>query len=301
MKILVTGGTGLVGKVLVNELQNKGHEVAILTRSPKKNTKIPSFQWDIDKGYIDPEALAFAEGIIHLAGEGIADKRWTAEQKKKIIDSRVEPLRLLGTHLAANGIKPAVLVSASAIGYYGGERGDEKLTETSSPGTDFLAECTVKWENAASFLEASRTVHIRVGVVLSKEGGALPKLAAPVRWGVGAALGSGQQWMSWIHVQDLARLFVQAIEDENMRGAYNGVAPLPIRNTDLTKKVAKQLNRFVFLPPVPGFVLKVALGEMSVVVLGSAYVENQRINGELSFKYAYSTVEEALEEIYGKF
>ena len=300
MKILVTGGTGLVGKVLVNELQNRGHEVAILTRSPKKNTKIPSFLWDIDKGYIDPKALAFAEGIVHLAGEGIADKRWTAEQKKKIIDSRVEPLRLLAKHLAANGIKPAVLVSASAIGYYGGERGEEKLTENSAPGTDFLAECTVKWENAASFLVASRTVHIRVGVVLSKEGGALPKLAAPVRWGVGAALGSGQQWMSWIHVQDLARLFVQAIEDQNMRGAYNGVAPLPIRNADLTKKVAKQLNRFVFLPPVPGFVLKAALGEMSVVVLGSAYVENQRINEELSFKYAYSTVEEALKEIYEK-
>lgn len=300
MKILITGGTGLVGKELVRELQDRGHQVAILSRSPQKNTQIPSFQWDIDKGYIDPNALAYAEAIIHLAGEGIADKRWTIDQKKKIIDSRVEPLRLLGKHVANNGIKPAVLVSASAIGLYGGERGEEKLTENSTPGTDFLAECTVKWENAASFLETNRTVHIRVGVVLSKEGGALPKLAAPIKWGVGAALGSGQQWMSWIHIQDLVRLFVQAIEDNNMQGAYNGVAPLPIRNSDLTKKVAKQLNRFVFLPPVPGFLLKAALGEMSVVVLGSAYVENQRINEEISFKYMYPTPEAALQEIYGK-
>ena len=298
MNILITGGTGMIGQKLTELLLKKGHTVAYLSRRKEKMANITVYQWDIPKGYIEEGALENADYVIHLAGAGIADERWTEKRKQEIIDSRIQPIDLITKYLEDKNIKLKGFISASAIGYYGGNTGEIKLDEDSKAGNDFLAECTKLWEvHAKKVTRAEREIRIRIGVVLSQKGGALPKLVMPIRFGFGAALGSGKQLMSWIHIDDLCAIFVKAIEDSTMHGAYNAVSPNPISNAIMTKIAAKVLKRPLFLPNIPSFVLNLVFGEMGIVVTGGNFVQNKRLSAETDFVYQFPTIEGALSDL----
>ena len=298
MNILITGGTGMIGQKLTELLLKKGHTVAYLSRRKEKMANITVYQWDIPKGYIEEGALENADYVIHLAGAGIADERWTEKRKQEIINSRIQPIDLITKYLEDKNIKLKGFISASAIGYYGGNTGEIKLDEDSKAGNDFLAECTKLWEvHAKKVTRAEREIRIRIGVVLSQKGGALPKLVMPIRFGFGAALGSGKQLMSWIHIDDLCAIFVKAIEDSTMHGAYNAVSPNPISNAIMTKIAAKVLKRPLFLPNIPSFVLNLIFGEMGIVVTGGNFVQNKRLSAETDFVYQFPTIEGALSDL----
>lgn len=299
MNILITGGTGLVGKHLTKLLLSKGYKVSFLSRKKEQIPNVKVYQWDIEKGQIEADALTNVDYIVHLAGAGIADKRWTDKRKQEIIDSRIKPIQLLNKHLQEHKIKLKAFVSASAIGFYGGDTGETRLDENSNAGNDFLATCTKIWEaETKKFTQAERTVSLRTGIVLSEAGGALPKLAQPIKLGVGSPLGSGKQWMSWIHIDDMCQLYLQAIEDKKMHGPYNAVAPEPIRNEEMTKTVAEVLKRPLWLPNIPPFAIKLLFGELAITVLGGNYVKNKRVSEEISFSYQFPTLKEALENLY---
>jgi len=259
--ILVTGGSGLIGQQLYKLLISEGFEVGYLTRSKTSDTSgIKYFSWDPEHKVIDPHAIPWANHIIHLAGETVG-QRWTSRVKQRILASRVDSTQLLVSELSKNNHRLKSFVSASAIGYYGDDTTDEVLTEASQKGEGFLSDVVEEWEAAVdnSTDHAERVVKIRNGIVLTPEGGALAKMATPIRYGVGSALGSGKQWMSWIHIDDLCRMFLSAIHN-SLEGVYNGVAPKPITNIEFTKILAKKLNRALILPKVPAFALKVLFG-----------------------------------------
>lgn len=301
MNILITGGTGMIGHRLSELLLEKGHKVSFLSRRKEKLPNIEVYQWDIQKGYIEAGALENTDYVVHLAGAGIADKRWTDERKKEIIDSRIQPIELINNYLQEKNIKLKGFVSASAIGYYGGDTGKIKLDENSPAGNDFLAECTKLWEiSAQKIANAARIVSIRIGIVLSEKGGALPKLVQPIRLGVGAALGNGEQFMSWIHIDDLCKIFIKAIENETMQGAYNAVSPNPVTNQEMTSVAAKVLKRPLWLPNIPSFVLKLIFGEMGIVVTGGNFVLNRRLSEETDFQYKFTNIKEALKNLLEK-
>ena len=301
--ILITGGTGLVGTRLTEILLAKGYSVSYLSRSKKSIPNVSVHKWNLETGYIDAEAIQNADFIIHLAGAGIADSRWTDARKKKIIDSRVLPLELLSEAIKKQKNQVEALISASAIGYYGGERGEEKLDENAKAGKDFLADCTVKWENAIDDFATKtglRAAKIRIGVVLSDKGGALEKMVIPFKLGVGSPIGTGQQWISWIHVDDLCQIFIAAIENKQMSGIINAVSDEPVRNYALSKAIATTLNMPFWAPNVPAFSIKLLMGEMATIVLGSAFVKNTRLKNEFKFPYQFPTIEKALKAIYSK-
>ncbi|WP_234736089.1 TIGR01777 family oxidoreductase [Tellurirhabdus bombi] len=287
--VLITGGTGTVGRPLTRLLQAKGYQVSYLSRSGKPIQHIKVYQWDPSNGRIDAEAVAAADYIIHLAGAGIADSRWTDSRKREILQSRTQSTDLLVRTLAQTSHKVKAFISSSAIGYYGGDTGNQPLTENSAPGKDFMAEVTVAWEQAAEAIAhlGIRTVKLRIGVVLSVEGGALSKLIMPVKWGVGSPLGSGQQHISWIHIDDLCRLFLEAMESPDWQGVYNAVAPAPVTNETLTRHIAEALKKPLWLPNIPAALLRLILGEMAVVILGSSNVQNKRIKESTDFNYLF--------------
>ena len=298
MNILITGGTGLIGRHLTRLLLDKGHKVSVLSRKKENIPHVEVYLWDVEKGLIEADALKNIDYIIHLAGAGIADKRWTDKRKQEIIDSRIKPIQLLNQHLKEQGIMLKAFISASGIGYYGADTSEARLDENSPAGNDFIAHCTKVWEvETQKFTQAERIVSLRTGIVLSADGGALSKLTQPIKLGVGSPLGSGKQWMSWIHIDDMCQLYLQAIEDEKMHGAYNAVAPDPVRNEEMAKAAAKALNRPLWLPNVPAFVLKLLFGELSVIVLGGNYVKNKRVSEEVSFSYKFTTIQEALRDL----
>ncbi|MBZ4675230.1 MAG: hypothetical protein JG772_919, partial [Dysgonamonadaceae bacterium] len=216
--ILITGGTGVIGRELSAKLRNKGYRVAILSRTTKKNADIPHYYWDIPQKMIEKEAIETADYIIHLAGANIGDKRWSKQRRKLIIDSRVESANLLFDKISEARKKPKAFISASAIGYYGTTTSDKIFCETDSPANDFPGETCRLWEQAADNFEKMgiRTVKIRTGIVLSKQGGVLTKMLTPTKFGIGSAIGSGRQYMPWIHIDDLCRIYVKAIEDTQM-------------------------------------------------------------------------------------
>lgn len=287
-KVLITGGTGLVGKRLTQMLHLAGYTVTYLSRKRQKGNKIKTYNWDIDSGNIDVESIRNADYIINLAGAGIADKNWTDARKKLIINSRTKSTSLLVDTLSKEKHSVKALISASAVGYYS-NRGDELVTEDSAPANDFLGKCCVLWENEVDKAEKLniRTVKLRIGVVLSERGGALPKMAAPVKYFVGSALGSGKQWVSWIHLDDLCNMFIWAIENEEIKGTFNAVAPNPVTNLNLTKAIGNALHRTIWAPNVPSFILKIIFGEMSAVVLGSTKASASKVlNAGFKFKYS---------------
>lgn len=297
--VLLTGGTGTIGRRLTQLLQEKGYAVSLLSRSAKPVPGVTVYTWDIKKGTIDPKAIETADYIIHLAGAGIADERWTDARKQEIIESRTQSTALLATALTKYKHPLKAFVSSSAIGYYGGDSGDRPQVETSPAGTDFMAQVVRLWERSADQVAALgiRTVKIRTGVVLTMEGGALPKIAQPIKLGVGAPLGSGQQYMSWIHVDDICRMYMQALEDSSWQGVYNGVAPGPVTNESLTKQIAGILHKPLFMPNIPAFGIKLLFGEMAIAVLGSSNVLNKRIKEETTFRYGFPNLTDALQDL----
>ena len=298
-KILITGGTGMLGSRLTELLLKRGYEVCYLSREGGNRNGITSYKWDIETGYVDENSLVGVSHIVHLTGAGIADKPWSVARKKEIIDSRVKSAELLHEMLAKNNHAVKSFVSASAIGYYGGDTGSKLLEEATASGNDFLAEVTQKWEQSADKIEeiGIRIVKVRIGIVLSSRGGALPKLAMPIKLGAGSYIGNGNQYMSWIHIDDLCGIFMKAIEDKSIHGAYNAVAPNPVTNKEFTKVLAKTLKRWVLPLYIPIFLLKLILGEMSVVVTGGSNISCKKIL-ETGFQFQFRTVESALEEIY---
>jgi uncharacterized protein (TIGR01777 family) len=295
--ILITGGSGLVGKKITQQLESEGLSVAWLSRDPKKYTQ-KSFAWDIDKNTIDKAAIEWADGIIHLAGEGVAEKRWTEERKKAILESRTQSSALLYEAIKNAKNKPEAFISASAVGYYGFDTGDKTVAENEKPGTDFLAKVVVAWENEVKKMAnlGLRTVLLRIGIVLDKDGGALKEMMKPP---VAAPLGSGKQWMSWIVIEDLARMFSFAVQNEKVSGTYNAVGPSPATNSELTKAAAKNAGKPFIGFGVPGFGLKLFLGEMAMMVLGGNKVSSKKIQSA-GFEFKYPELDEAMKWVYGK-
>jgi uncharacterized protein (TIGR01777 family) len=293
-KILITGASGLVGTRLTQLLLENGHEVSHLGRS-KKSGSIPSFVWDVNAGTIDPEALNGIDVVVHLAGAGIADERWTEKRKREILESRTKSTALLVKEINKANTTVNALISGSATGYYGMKLDPQEFTEDSQPGSDFLADVVTAWEHEGDQLKNKRLVKIRTGVVLSKNDGALREIAKPVRLGFGAPLGTGEQIVSWIHLDDLCSMFLKAVEDKSLQGAYNGVAGA-VTNRELTKAIAKTLHKPLWLPAVPGFALKLFLGELADLVLLGNNVSSRKIR-QTNFSFKFDTLEKALADL----
>lgn len=291
MNITLTGATGFIGQRLVRELVSRGDAVTVLTRRARGGSPgLRYVEWDS----VTPPVID-ADAVVHLAGEPVA-QRWTAEVKSRIRSSRVDGTRALVDGILTAQRRPAVLVSASAIGIYG-DRGDEVLTETSRPGTGFLADVSVEWEreSARAVAHGARVVNPRIGIVLGAEGGALAKMLTPFKAGVGGRLGSGKQWMSWIHVDDMVSLILFALDDDAVVGPLNGTAPAPVRNSEFTTELAGVLHRPALFP-VPGFALRTIFGEMSEVLLASQRVVPEKAE-RLGFQFRCRDLRTALEQI----
>lgn len=299
-KILITGASGLIGTRLTELLLQKNYQVSHLGRT-KRNGRVPSFTWVVEKGTVDTQALEGVETIIHLAGAGIADKRWTTKRKSEILQSRVQSSALLYNVLATTTHQVKTVISASAIGYYGFGKDEEIFTEADQPGKDYLAQVTQQWEQSVDKIASLniRVAKLRTGIVLSNQGGALVEMAKPINLYVGAPLGTGKQFLSWIHIDDLCRLFIKAIDDNEVNGAYNAVSGNWATNKEFTKMIAKILNRPLFLPPVPEFVMKLILGEMAMLVLKGSKVSADKIKAT-GFTFAFSNLEEALRNLLGE-
>ena len=297
-RLLITGGTGLIGSVLQTILLDAGYEVILLSRNAKNEN---SYLWDVEKNFIDKQAILKADHLIHLAGAGIADKPWTEARKKEIIDSRVDTTSLLIESFKQHKKELKTVIAASAIGYYGFKTSKHIYTETDAPATGFLADTCVTWEKATSaFNEISeRLVQIRIGVVLDKNGGALKKMAQPVHFFAGAAIGSGKQYMPWIHVKDLCDMILYTLKNQKTHGIYNGVCSTHITNEDFTKAIGKALHRPILLPAIPAFVIKALFGDMAGMVLEGSRVSNEKIK-ETGFNFKFENIDLALEDLLGK-
>jgi hypothetical protein len=293
--ILITGGSGLVGSSVTKILEKNDYEVAWLSRNPETYDQ-KSFYWNPKKGEMDEKAIAWADAIIHLAGAGVADKRWSEERKSLILNSRIQSSNLLYKTLEKTSKKPHVIISSSAVGYYGFDTGDRLVYEGDPPGNDFLASVVKKWESATErFQDLNiRNVIFRIGIVLAKEGGALKEMLKPP---VAAPLGSGQQYLSWIYIEDLSRMFVHALENHGISGIYNAVGPVPVNNKVLTRKAAEFKGKPFVNIGVPSFALKIGLGEMANMVLGGNRVSNEKISGT-GFKFMYGDLNHSLRKIF---
>ena len=292
-KVLITGASGLIGSQLTKMMLQRGYEVVHLGRT-KKSGPVSSYVWDVANHKMDTAAFNGVTTIIHLAGAGVADKRWSLARKKEILDSRIQSTQLLYDTLKSIDHQVDTFIGASAIGYYGFTMDETVFNEDSKPGSDFLAQVTRQWEEEVDKINSLgiRTVKIRIGIVLSNKGGALVEMAKPVRFGVGAALGTGKQQMSWIHIDDLCDMFVKAAEDVNMKGAYNGVCDWAT-NAEFTKAVAKILKRPLLLPPVPAFAMRLLIGEMAAMIVNGSKVTSEKIRNA-GFKFRYPDLQSAL-------
>ena len=307
--VLITGGTGLVGTAVKTLLEAKGYEVVLLSRS--KSSLKGQAHWDIDAGTIDSTAITAADYIIHLAGAGVADKRWSESRKQEIVDSRTKSSALLVKALQETPNKVKAVISASAIGWYGpdqmnthkNERTAKGFVETDPSYPDFLGTTCAAWEASIAPVTANtnglqkRLVCLRTGIVLSKNGGALKEFLKPLAVRMAAVLGNGKQMISWIDNRDLAKMFVYALENESLSGSYNAVAPTPVSNKTLTQTLAKVLyGKFYITTYVPSFVLKIMLGEMSIEVLKSTTVSSQKIQ-DAGFVFDYPEITKSLSSL----
>lgn len=295
--VLITGGTGLVGSRLSRTLKERGYKVIHLSRTENMDSTFPAYKWDIDKGEIDNRALEQADYIVHLAGAGVADKTWTKKRKQIIIDSRVKSGALLQQKLKEIGKRPKAVVCASASGYYG-DRGGQLLDETASKGNGFLAEVVEKWEAANDgFSEVTdRVAQLRIGIVLSTNGGALEKMLPTYKVRVGTYFGSGEQFYSWIHIDDLANMFIHAMESEKVKGIYNAVAPNPVTNKRLAEAIAEGMGKSAVLVPAPAMAMRLAMGEMSSIVLDGVRLCSNKIE-HTGFRFLYDDVAYALRDV----
>lgn len=303
--VLIAGGTGLVGSRLQTVLRENGFSVIVLSRKKTGQSNgvegVRFAQWDSDKGTIDEWAIKEADYIINLSGAGVAEKRWTTERKKEILLSRVKSGQTLVNALVQIPNKVEAVVNSSAIGWYGPDPSipnPHPFVETDPHYSDFLGETCLQWEQSIEPVSAlgKRLVLLRTGIVLSNKGGALAEFKKPLQFGVAASLGSGKQVVSWIHIDDLCGLFLKAITDNHMRGAYNAVAPIPVSNLVLTHTLAKTINKFWVPAKVPAFVLKIVLGEMSIEVLKSATISASKAI-EAGFEFKYPDIQSALSHL----
>lgn len=289
---MITGGSGLLGQRLTKQLLQKGYAVEHLGRKAGFHNGIITHAWDPANAQLDPQLLHGVDHVIHLAGAGVADKAWSAARKKEIRDSRTQSTKLLVDAIDYLPKKPKTFISASAIGYYG-NAGKALCVEESPAGNDFLASVCADWEAAAAPAEAfTRLCTVRIGIVLSTEGGALPKMMLPFRFFAGGVLGSGKQMMSWVHIDDLCDMFLFLLEHEQCHGIYNGVAPLPVEHYTFMKALGRAMRRPLWMW-VPAFALRLALGEMADTVLGSQFVSNEKIQ-HAGFRFKHETVYQAL-------
>ncbi|MEP6805286.1 MAG: TIGR01777 family oxidoreductase [Flavobacterium sp.] len=294
--ILLTGGTGFIGKNLTDLLIENGFSVSILSRSDRKNTPaITYYKWDLTRDYIDEEAILNADYIIHLAGEGIVEKRWTEKRKKDIIESRTKPVELLFSILKKHNKTLDAFVSASAVGIYGAITNDNICTENAAPANDFLGITCKEWEKAVDKINSLgiRTVKVRTGIVLGKDEGFLKKIMPSFKLGLGTILGTGKQYVPWIHIDDLCQIYLKAVRDDQMSGAYNSCVTDDTTNESLSRTLANLLGYKIWLPKAPKFILKIVLGEMSLAVLEGQRVSSEKLE-KMGFQFEFTNLESAL-------
>lgn len=298
-KILISGGTGLIGSNLTKNLEMRGHEVIWLSRNPKKNTQA-SFFWNPTKGEIDLDCLRGTNCIINLAGTGVADKRWTPTYKEEILQSRISATQLLIKTIQNHPNQVSTFIGASAVGIYGNNP-VARATEESEIGNTFLADVCAQWEHET--LKAAplgiRTLIVRIGIVLSKEGGFIKEMSAPAKFGFGAALGSGKMSTPWIHINDLSRIFIHLLEQHKLTGIYNGVSPYPETNKELVRIICKALKRPFWMPSVPEFMLKILVGEMAPMLLADQNISAKKIISS-GFKFQFPNAQDAIMELLKK-
>ncbi len=298
MRVAIAGSSGLIGGALVPYLRAAGHDVLRLLRSaPPAGAAADFVLWDPSRGRLDPQALAGCQAVVNLCGASVAARRWTDRRKRELHDSRVGSTRLLAEVIAAAEPRPAVFVCASATGYYG-DRGDEPLTEDAPPGTGFLPELCRAWEAAAEPARAAgvRVVHLRIGLVLARQGGALARMLGPFRLGLGGVVGSGRQFVSWIHLRDMVRAVEFVLERDDLHGPVNAVAPRPVTNRELTRCLAQLLRRPALLP-VPAPALRLLLGEMGpALLLASQRVLPEKLRSA-GLDFEFSELEPALRDL----
>lgn len=296
--VLVTGGTGLIGTALTQALLHAGHSVHLLSRSsaPERNG-LRTFRWSPASGEVDPQTWNGVEHVVHLAGAGIADKRWTQARVDELINSRADTARLLRRSAEQAGARISTMVSAAGINYYGAFTSDRILTEQDPPGTDTIGRISKVWEEAVDeWGTHCRVVKLRTPVVLSRSGGALAKLAAPVRFGLGSPMGSGRQWMPWVHLDDLVSIYMQALFDARYQGAYHVNSGHDVTNAEFMRTLSRVLGRPFFAPAVPAVVLRIALGELSAILLEGTRASNARLLGT-GFSFAHPRLEDALRDL----
>lgn len=294
--VLITGGTGFIGRYLTKKLLERDYSVSILSRGSNQNTdKISYYVWDVATNRIEEESIINADYIIHLAGESIAEKRWTAKRKEAIRDSRIQSAQLIYTTLKKNNKKVDAFVSASGIGFYGAIDGDGICTETTLPSDDFAGKICQEWENAADLMTelGIRTVKVRTGLVLGKKGGIVKELAPIFKRGFGSALGSGKQYMPWIHIHDLCMIYIEAIENQKMIGPYNATINDSTTNLIFSRTFASTFGYPVWMPKIPAFLIRLGLGERAKLLLTGRRVSSDKIK-KLGFKFKFKNLEQAL-------
>lgn len=308
--VLITGGTGLIGTALSKELLQKGYDVIILSRSPEKyasaNPRLSYAKWNVEEMMIAPGAISKADYVIHLAGAGIADKRWTQKRKKELVESRTQTSTLLIKGLSEYTNHVKAVISASGIGWYGpsgnsqpGEENNTAFVESDPPAEDFPGSICQQWESSIEPVLSleKRLVKLRTGPILSNDGGALKEFRKPLRFGFATILGNGKQVMSWIHIEDIVRLYIFAMENERLKGVYNAVAPHPVTNKKFILQLARCTRGRFFIPIyVPAFVLKTVFGELSIEVLKSSHVSCRKIKKE-GFQFLYPSITAALHQL----
>ncbi len=303
--VMITGGTGMVGNVLSRMLEAKGYQVIILTRSAKNKEKkgnIRYAEWDPGRQTIDVAALQSADFIIHLAGAGVVDKKWTSAYRKEILESRTLSSKLILDNLRNHSHQVKAIISSSAIGWYGADTVPGKMfVETDPPSDDFLGTTCRLWEESIENPPGKiRVCKLRTGIVLSNDGGALAEFKKPLRFGIAGIIGDGRQMVSWIHIEDLCRMFIYAIENETLQGSYNAVAPVPVNNRKLTLTLANAVRGRFYIPVnVPSFILKIMMGSRSVEVLKSTTVSCEKIK-QAGFTFLYPSIEAAISQLTNK-
>ena len=299
MKVLITGGSGLIGRAISKKLLEKDIEVVHLTREKNSALGIKTYEWNWEKNQIDENCFKGISHIIHLAGAGIAEKPWTMSRKRIIVKSRVMTARLIRKKIEELNLPIEAFISASGIGYYGAITNDNIYAENDNPHHDFISKCCVQWEQSADlFNDCARVVKFRLGIVLDKNQGALQKIHSTLRKRIGAPIGTGRQFMPWIHVDDAAELFIFSLTKNTISGVYNAVASEHINNHEFTNKLAKQINKKVLFPNIPSIVVKGIYGELADVLIYGSRVSNKKLK-KAGFSFRYDSIENAFQNIYG--
>ena len=296
-KILISGATGLVGRKLARKLFERGYQVEILVRSKSQNSDFKSYEWNYEKKFLEEGALDNTYVFIHLAGATIS-KRWTKSYKEEVYNSRVDSAQFIYEEMQKRKIYPEAVISSSAVGIYGQTTSQQIFTENDQPANDFLGKVCKDWEQKAFQFQnlGSRVICVRTSTVLSEKGGALEVLKKPIELNFGAVLGTGEQYFPWIHIDDLVSIYIKAVEDVSMNGAYNASAPDFINNRELTKKIASHLHKKIWLPNIPKFIIETVLGEMSVLALEGSRISSNKIENA-GFKFQYNNLEKALSDV----